>query len=349
AHDFNNVLTAIQGFSEMLAMSLDGDEDRLELVDQVRQGAHRGTALIQQLLAFGQRQVPQVEVFDAGTAVVEMLPMLRRLLEANIKVDVTASCSAPIRADRQQLQQVLLNLFVNARDAMRRSGGTITASIDRVDGGEHGTMALTVQDDGEGMDEPTLARAFEPFFTTKADGAGTGLGLSTVRDIVTEAGGSITAESAPGKGTTMRVLWPLTDEPPAPEPEPEPDSLHAQPGQRVLVVDDEDSNRELATRVLSRFGYEVVSAPDGEAALEIAASDDQIDVVVTDVVMPGIGGRLLAEEIVALRPDMRIVFTSGFTSDDVLRTRVRADLVKFLPKPYTADDLAAIVARALAD
>jgi len=341
AHDFNNILTAIHGFTDMLEMELDAGDDRLELVEQVRKGAERGAALTQQLLAFGRRQMTRVEVFDAGGAIVEMMPMLRRLLEANIHVDVTATASAPIHADRHQLQQVLLNLFVNARDAMT-DGGTIQVAIGRDDE----RMKLTVRDDGSGMDEATLAQAFEPFFTTKPTGEGTGLGLSTVYGIVTEAGGTIHGDSTEGQGTTFTILWPLATEPVQPRSNRSAD-VRAANGERVLVVEDDDANRKLATRVLERFGYDVLAAPDGETALELATSEDRIDLLLTDVVMPGIGGRLLAEEMTTTRPDLHIVFTSGYTSDDVLRHGVREDRVRFLAKPYTAEQLATIVAEAL--
>ncbi|MFN3242631.1 MAG: ATP-binding protein [Planctomycetota bacterium] len=348
AHDFNNILTAVRGFTDVLDMELERGDGRRELVEQIRKGADRGAALTQQLLAFGQRQMTRLETIDAGNAIVEMMPMLRRLLEANIHVDVLASASATIHADRHQLQQVLLNLFVNARDAMV-DGGTIEVRIGRVDdadGDAGGQMKLTVRDDGEGMDEATLRQVFEPFFTTKPDGVGTGLGLSTVYGIVHEAGGTITAHSEPGEGTSIEILWPLATETASPQT-PHATQLHAQNGERVLVVEDDDANRQLATRVLTRYGYDVLSAPDGETALELVTSEDRIDVMLTDVVMPGIGGRLLAQEAAAVRPDLRIVFTSGYTSDDVLRHGVREHLVAFLPKPYSARQLAAIVAESL--
>jgi len=342
AHDFNNILTAVIGFSDMLCMQMPESDSRYELVTQVRKAADRGAALTKQLLTFGRVHMARVEVFDASNAVVEMMPMLRRLIEANIEVDIFASSTTPIEADRGQFQQVLLNLLVNARDAMP-TGGKVTVAIDAPRGG---FLCLTVRDNGHGMDEETRARVFEPFFTTKAAGRGTGLGLSTVYGIVSEAGGHIEVESQVDRGSMFRIYWPLAEDAPKPAATPAEPSNSTQ-HETVLVVEDDDANRALAAKILRHRGYRVLTAPDGEAALEVASDDAKIDLLLTDVVMPGMGGRALAERLVERRPDIRIVFTSGYTSDDVLRHGVQEDMVDFLPKPYSAEQLANIVRGAL--
>lgn len=347
AHDFNNILTAVRGFADLLAMQLPKNAPEQEIVEQICTASERGAALTKQLLTFGGRQMTTIETIDASNAITEMMPMLRRLLEANIQLDLSATDSTPIQADRSQLQQVLLNLIVNARDAMPK-GGTITIEVRAesvATAPEPTHMCLTVRDTGTGMDEDTLARAFEPFFTTKPQGRGTGLGLSTIYGIVTDANATITATSDTGRGSTFEIEWPLARARQNEQPD-NPDSLRASNHETVLVVEDDESNRLLAASILKSFGYNILTAEDGHRALDIAA-DHEIDLLLTDVVMPGIGGRMLAEELAQRIPGLSIVFMSGYTADDVIRKEVRENTVEFLPKPYSARELAEIVHSAL--
>ncbi|HEB53894.1 MAG TPA: PAS domain-containing sensor histidine kinase [bacterium] len=343
AHDFNNVLTSVRGYADILLLGIAPDHPHRELVQQIHRAAERGAALTRQLAAFGRVQITRIETFDASNAVIEMMPMLRRLLETNIHVDLTAKGSAPVRADRSQLQQVLVNLLMNARDAMP-DGGTIHVSVEPVHvGGDRPKMRLKVQDSGLGMDEATRQRVFDPFFTTKQSVGTIGLGLSTVYGIVKEAGGTVGIDSREGEGTTVCILWPLaTADNPAPTPDSEPSSSGDRPPRDVtiLVAEDDATNRALAVRVLKDLGYSVLAAEDGQAALQLAAEQEHIDLLLTDVVMPGLGGRQLAERLAHVHPEAGVLFTSGHTTDDVLRQGIREDGVAFLPKPYSTEQLA---------
>ena len=252
AHDFNNILTTVVGFTDLLRMQIEPGEEAAEIVNQLRRSAERGTVLTKQLLTFGRVHMARIEVFDASEVVVAMAPMLQRLLEANVHIDVHANVVASIRADRGQFQQLLLNLLLNARDAML-DGGKVTVTVETNSANE---MRLTVQDTGCGMDEATKARVFEPFFTTKPAGQGSGLGLSTVYGIVSEAGGHIAVESEPDRGTTVIVRWPLAPaESPANRQRTIPPA--ATPDETVLVVEDDEANRSIASRVLQKRGYTV--------------------------------------------------------------------------------------------
>lgn len=349
AHDFNNILTAVRGFADLLTMQLDEQAPQAELVQQISRASERGSALTKQLLTFGGRQMTSIEVFDASNAIIEMIPMLRRLLEANIHVELSATASAHIEADRNQLQQVVLNLVVNARDAMP-NGGTVTIHVERSAQGATASaacaanpthMSLTVSDTGEGMSAETLARIFEPFFTTKPAGQGTGLGLSTIYGIVNESHATISATSELGQGATFQIDWPLAPGNIVEQPRDER-SLHSTKHETVLVVEDDEHNLLLAACILKSYGYHVMTADCGHAALEIP-SETKIDLLLTDVVMPGIGGRLLAESLQQLRPGLPVVFMSGYTADDVIRKDVQEHTVNFLAKPYSAIELAGVV------
>jgi signal transduction histidine kinase len=360
AHDFNNILTAVIGFTDLLHMQFGNTPSAADLLRQIRSAADRGSALIRQLLAFGRQEITRPVTFDPAHAIAELLPMLRRLLEANIQLELHVDDSAPIHADRGQFQQVLMNLLINARDAMPH-GGSVRIDV-RGDDEALGVpgIRITVRDTGTGMPPEVRQRVFEPFFTTKQPGKGTGLGLSTVYGIVVQAKGRIDVETAVGKGSTFHVLWPLaTDaddaEGPTHEalaPEVAPAAARTEPGAdplaTVLVVEDDDANRALAQRALELHGYRVLAAANGEQALAIAEATDEIDLLLTDVVMPGIGGREVAERLVAARQDLRVVFTSGFMSDDLLRFDIAEAEVDFLQKPYGPEELAATVRQALA-
>ena len=341
AHDFNNLLTAITGYRELALLQAGGNETLQRQLVGIGEAADRAAALTRQLLAFGRRQVLQPTVFDLNDAVAHAESLLRRVLGAHIEVVACLDpAGCPVRADQVQLDQVLMNLAVNARDAMP-DGGTLTIETARVDGER---VRLRVSDTGWGMDEETVRRAFEPFFTTKGPGKGTGLGLSTVYGIVSQSGGTVEVRSEPGRGATFEVLLPLTHQAPVKvEPQrPEP----ASGSERVLLVEDEPVVRELTREMLETHGYRVVCAGRPDDALALARSGP-FDLLVTDVVMPGMNGRALARALRAERPGLRVLYTSGYSDDAALQGGSLEPLAAFLQKPYSSGELAAAVRRTL--
>jgi two-component system, cell cycle sensor histidine kinase and response regulator CckA len=359
AHDFNNMLTAITGYGEMVRGALPvGDPLRLD-VDEILKAADRAAGLTRQLLAFSRQQVLQPRLVDLNHIVVDMEKLVRRLIGEDINFETSlASDLGWARADPGQIEQVLLNLCVNARDAMPE-GGTLTIETANVelegtsnngDNGDNGDgegavhgefIMLAVSDNGTGMDSETRARIFEPFFTTKAD-KGTGLGLATVYGIVKQSGGDVWVYSEPKQGTTLKVFLPRVRDIPDATPREERDSRPAASGtETVLVAEDEDSVRNLTQRVLERAGYSVLLARNGVEALEISERHQgPIDLLVTDMVMPSMNGRQLYERLVAVRPDLRVVYLSGYTDSTVLRSGLLDDTAKFLQKPFTGSALA---------
>ena len=367
AHDFNNILTAIQGNIALMAESLPPDSTLRPELDEVRSGAERAARLTDQLLAFSRRQVVRPRLLDLEEVIADLRSMLERLITEDVTL---ATRFGPdigrVRADRVHIEQVVMNLVVNARDAMI-AGGRIEIATERVEmaadeaaaipGATPGSYArLTVSDDGHGMDATTRARIFEPFFTTKDQGKGTGLGLSTVYGTVRQAGGFITVESEPGRGTRFSVYLPReeagdaadsTDVYPAhtrTDTTPEPGSHTPPTGINILVVEDERPVRALMKKILGRKGYVVLEAADGEDALRVAAAfPGEIHLLVTDLVMPGLGGREVAERLVGERPDLRTIFVSGYTADEVVRRGVVSGEHVFLGKPFTPAALVACV------
>ena len=346
AHDFNNVLTAVMGFADILRSLVPANDPNLELVHQIRLAAARGTNLTRQLLSFSRKQILRPEVFELGAEIHSMVPMLRRLLATNMQFDVQTATVGGVLVDRGQFQQVLLNLVVNARDAMPNGGClTIRTAAGQMDPGTP-AVRLTVTDTGTGMTDEVKAHLFEPFFTTKEHGRGTGLGLATVYGIVSQSGGRIELESSPGNGSVFHILWPRCEHANA-APTNQIAITAAPRTETLLVVEDDPANRDLAARILTHEGYTIITAASGEDALAVAESIPHIDLLLTDVVMPGIGGRILAERLVKARPGLRVVFMSGCTTDDVLRHGVSENTVAFLQKPYSADQLARIVQHTL--
>ncbi|MBL8734801.1 MAG: PAS domain S-box protein [Planctomycetes bacterium] len=336
AHDFNNILTAVLGFAEQIEQELPDAHPCQDLARQVQRAAQRGAQLTHQLLAFGRKQVVRTEVFDAAQLVEESVPMVRQLLGPEIRLEVTHEPGTWVRIDKVQFQQVLLNLVVNARDAMP-TGGRLTIVVRPCPVDDGVRVLLSVRDTGCGMDERVRERLFEPFFTTKEPGKGSGLGLSTVYGIVTQAGGTVTVDSAPGAGATFDVRWPAAT--PSGTDAPQPETVTASPRRaRVLLVEDDAANRELAARILRMHGHTLLLADSGEAALQIASEGGHIDLLVTDMVMPGISGRTVAERLLAERPGLRVLFVSGFLSDDELR-RGADPRWALLQKPFTANEL----------
>ena len=353
AHDFNNLLTVITSYTDLLAADLSPDDERdgvREDVREIRAAAARATALTRQLLAFSRKQVLRPEVVDVNEIVGGTAGMLSRLIPEDIDVRTElASDLALVEADPRQLEQVILNLAVNARDAMPHGGRLVIrteAGRAATDGTPH--VALSVVDDGCGMDRDTQLRMFEPFYTTKAPGQGTGLGLATVYGIVQQSGGCIRVDSAPGRGSTFTVVLPAL------AAEKRAASMAAQASEPpcgselVLLVEDEASVRALARRVLEKRGYTVLEARDGTEALAIAARrGDEVDLLLTDVVMPGMGGRELATALTRARPRIKVLFTSGHTEDEVLRRGISAQTQAFLPKPFSPRELATRVREVL--
>ncbi|HTD85323.1 MAG TPA: PAS domain S-box protein, partial [Candidatus Binatia bacterium] len=344
AHDFNNILTAIIGHTELMLQRLPTGDSLHGNADEIQKAAHRAAGLTRQLLAFSRKQVLQPKVIDINAVIADMNKMLQRLLGENIKLVTNADPQlGRVKADRSQMEQVLLNLAVNARDAMPK-GGTLTIGTENVglgtnsDAGAGHYVLVSVRDTGVGMSREVQARVFEPFFTTKELGKGTGLGLATCHGIIKQSGGHIGVFSELGKGTTFKVLLPRVNEPLDPVPttaEPQEGTRSSHGHERVLLVEDESMLRELAVTVLKNLGYEVLTAENGVQALEVVKGLDgmPLDLLITDVVMPEMGGRELAEKLQTLYPKTQTLFCSGYTEDSVIAGAEAAG--RFLQKPYT--------------
>jgi two-component system, cell cycle sensor histidine kinase and response regulator CckA len=348
AHDFNNLLAVILGYAELLRRDMRPGERGERRVDEIQKAAERAAALTRQLLAFSRKQVLDPKVLSLETVVSDLQSMLRRLIREDVRLNVSAAEGLwRIRADRSQVEQVLLNLSVNARDAMPE-GGTLTIGVTnaQLDVGGPAHLALppgryvklTVADTGCGMDAETLSHVFEPFFTTKEKGAGTGLGLATVYGIVQQSGGAVDVASAPQTGSTFTVYLPAVDSPleearavPAPPP--------AGRG-TLLVVEDEPSLRRLTCEILESQGYTVIDAASAAQALALVAEHQgPLDLMITDVIMPGLSGRQLAERVTERRPGMPVLYMSGYTADVIAHHGVLDPDIMLLEKPFTPDAL----------
>jgi CheY-like chemotaxis protein len=352
AHDFNNLLTAVNGYAELLVTEL-GDDPLAEDAREIRRAGERAAELTRQVLAFARRQVLTPKAIDVNQAVDGVSQMLGRLIGEHVLLVTTPSRGpAVVLADPGQLEQVLVNLAINARDAMP-GGGTLEIRVDRFEeAGDLGRnitgpgVLLTVTDTGTGMDETTLAHAFEPFFTTKQ--AGTGLGLATVHGIVHQSNGEVWAESSPGHGTTVSVLLRRVDAATGPASEPALPSARTGGRGTVLVAEDEPAVRSFVVSTLERAGYRVlVAGSPAEAVALTDGLDEPIDLLLTDMVMPGSSGQALAERLTAGRPSLRVVLMSGY--DPELAAHPMAGSFLFLAKPFGGDELTAAVARALSE
>ncbi|MEI9942136.1 MAG: response regulator [Pseudomonadota bacterium] len=360
AHDFNNLLSIVLSYSELAASTLvEGDPIRSDLI-QISEAGVRAAALTRQLLAFSHQQILQPKILNLNEVFAKMETMLQRLLGEDIELrSPPAAVLQRIMADPGQVEQVIMNLAVNARDAMPQ-GGQITVETTDVmldeaftsrfldaKAGPH--VLLSVSDTGTGMSPATLARVFEPFFTTKEAGKGTGLGLATVFGIVRQSGGMVCVDSEVGSGTTFSVYFPVAAG--TVNPLPEPVSLERRSlfgTETILLVEDEERVRVLVRTILHRFGYVVLDAQSGGDALLLCEQHpDNIDLLLTDVVMPRMSGRQLAERLAEIRPEMKVLYMSGYTSDAVVRHGVHDATIAFIQKPITPGALARRVREAL--
>jgi PAS domain S-box-containing protein len=365
AHDFNNLLTAINGYSDILLDSMDAGDPNRPAIEEIKKAGEKAAALTKQMLAFSRKQVVVPKVLDANSVVADMLNLIRRLIGENMELEVVLEPEAGrFKADFALVQQVILNLALNARDAMPHGGrlSIVTGSESirddagmRKDGsgfhlkavaGHYVTFA--VRDTGMGMDEGVLSHLFEPFFSTKEKGKGTGLGLSTVYGVVKQFHGAIKVDSRIGEGTTFTIFLPRVEteakaEPPRPESRKGPDAGQDRGRERILLVEDEEGVRKMARAILEEKGYSVATAADGREALAwFRDHEGEADLLLTDIVMPGMNGRELAGIVRGLKPDIRVVFISGYTEDDAVLKDLDAGSA-FQAKPFTPEALTRIV------
>jgi signal transduction histidine kinase/ActR/RegA family two-component response regulator len=351
AHDFNNLLTTMIGYCQLASNTLTEGHKVTEYVHQIESAAQKAAALADQLLSFSRRKVLQPKVFDVNAVVDDLARMLRRSVGEQVKVVVRlASDLWLVRADPSEIGRALMNLCLNARDAMP-AGGTLTIRTANVTFGDAaarmhnlGTgryVELLVRDTGIGMGPETQIHVFEPFFTTKGTGKGTGMGLAIVLGIAEQSGGTVWCESKVGKGTRFKLLLPATTAASEPEVRPAGGMAEAPKGSEVvLLVEDEDQVRKLASEFLQGQGYVVLEARDGREGLSVCkAHQGKIDLLLSDVVMPELGGRELAERILTMRPDIKLLFMSGHTQDVILKEGIEAG-TPFLQKPFAPSDLA---------
>jgi len=358
AHDFNNLLTIIRGYSRLLLDRGPAQEFRggLERIDDA---ADRAASLTSQLLAFSRRQVLQPKVFNLNALIHDLEKMLRRVISEDIEMrTILAPDLGSVRADRTQIEQVILNLVVNARDAMQHGGKlmleTANVYLDEISASQHETMraghyiSLTISDTGTGILKENLPRIFEPFFTTKELGKGTGLGLSMVYGIIKQSGGHIWVYSEPGQGTSLKIYLPRINAPVDALVPEHPHATSIRGNETILLAEDDAQVRELASEALASSGYSVLVAETPEAAVEICRQHKaSIDLLLTDVVMPGLGGRELAKQASSIRPDLRVLFMSGYTPQAILHHGELDANTFFLQKPFTPSQLAAKVREVL--
>jgi len=355
AHDLNNMLAAILGFGDLLSQSLDPDDPRLADVEQITRAATRSAGLTHQLLAFARREMIQPRPLDLNTVIHHVQPLVPPLLGENVELELRlAPDLGVVYADARQTEQIVMNLVLNARDAMPQGGGvTIETGVVQLSPGEREfsgrfTM-LSVTDTGHGMDAATLRRIWEPFFTTKPKGHGTGLGLASVYGSAKQSGGFVWADSEPGCGTTVQVYWPEVRAAAEPPAEPEAEAPPPVGGtETILIVEDEELVRALGVRALRSYGYACHAARDAAEALRLVDElGANVDLVVTDVVMPGMSGGDLGAQLAHLRPGLSVVYTSAFTDEDVIRRGMLRAGRPFLQKPFTPAELARAVREAL--
>lgn len=358
AHDFNNILVAILGNAELLAQQTQDRPDLLESVEEIAQAGERAARLVRQLLIFSRKQELTLRRLDLRQVLDDLVGLLRRLIGENLDFALLLpEPPVPVKADKSQLEQVVINLVANARDAMPK-GGKLRVALDleelrdtppgaRQSVGAGAYAAITVSDTGLGMDEATMARAFDPFFTTKSLGHGTGLGLATVYSIAQSSGGCVTLQSEPDRGTTVKVYLPLSQGVNA-----TPSNIKPPPaqggGETILVVEDDEGVSGLVVELLRRKGYRVLHAKDGMRALQIWEQEStRIDLILTDMVMPRMGGATLAAQLSLQKSPPRILFMSGHADQSIKNLSSRGIHVELLEKPFSPDDLIGSVRRAI--
>lgn len=350
AHDFNNILTVIIGYSELAAFRLGSGHGVAKHLHEIKLAAERAASLTRQLLAFSRQQVLYPRVLDLNSVVNNLTRMLLRLIGEDVSLSFKAGVVGPIKADLGQIEQVLMNLVVNARDAMP-NGGVIsieTSAVDLADGYVDSHLSvrpghyvmLSVSDTGCGMDEKTVSQIFEPFFTTKAPGQGTGLGLSTVYGIVKQSDGYIWVYSELERGTTFKVYFPEQAEGTQRQVEVSPQLDLAIGAETLLVVEDDEALRKLTTALLAGAGYQVLQAGSGDAALQLVSNSDQhIDLVLSDVLMPVMSGIELSAQLRKIRPGLKVLLMSGYAGDLIARYRVKEREIMLIEKPFTRHGL----------
>jgi two-component system cell cycle sensor histidine kinase/response regulator CckA len=352
AHDFNNILNVIGGYTELMMNKLPGGDPLSRNAERVLAAAKRAADLVAQLLAFSRKQMLTTRVLNLNAVIGDILEMLRRLIREDVHLVFSPAPDLNlVSADQTQIEQVVINLTVNARDAMRDGGELKIETMNVKVASPGGVLSLSpgeyasivVSDTGCGMDKDTLARIFEPFFTTKEFGLGTGLGLSTVYGIVKQSGGEILVESDPGHGSTFTIYLPKTVEQPSPANIHETATRIMQGGETILVVEDEEALRDATREYLEGLGYTVLTARDGEEALEIAMRyPGSLQLLITDLVMPRLSGRSVRERLVRLRPGLKAIFMSGYT-EDLDQTSTPEQNVPFLRKPFLLRELGKLV------
>jgi PAS domain S-box-containing protein len=359
AHDFNNLLTVISSYSDMLIQDLGTGDPRRADLEEIRKAAQGAASLTRQLLAFSRQQVIEPRNLALNDAVQAASKMLNRVIGEDIELAFLPGADPiTVRMDPGQLEQIVMNLAINSRDAMPQGGKltieTSAVTLDAEHAAAHwpsvpGRFALlAVSDTGIGMDEQTRARIFEPFFTTKEIGKGTGLGLATVYGIVKQSGGFIWVYSEPGQGAVFKIYLPLLDQPVATADQAFAPVVHARGTETILLAEDSGAVRTAAKHILERQGYTVIGAPSGKAAINILGKWQlPIHLLLTDVIMPEMSGRELAEEFLALRPDGKVLFMSGYTDDAVVLHGLLESGLAFLQKPFTPDALASKVREVL--
>jgi PAS domain S-box-containing protein len=347
AHDFNNLITIINGYSQMVLGNLPANDENRSSVEQIMKAGERAAELTRQLLTFSRRQVARPKALDLNTVVASTAVMLRRLIGEHIELRIVeGSDLGKVHADPGQIEHVILNLAVNSRDAMPSGGMLIletqnvvmeepyAGSNVKIQPGRYVMLAVT--DTGTGMDEQTRSHLFEPFFTTKAQGHGTGLGLSTAYGIVKQSKGEIVIYSEPERGTCVKIYFPAVAEAASEDASESIPERVLSGTETILLVEDEEAVRKLVRRTLEQQGYQMVVAASGTEALELAQNHPgRIQLVITDVVMPQMGGQQLAERLKALRPNIQVLYVSGYTESVVVRTGSLAKGDTFLQKPFT--------------
>ena len=351
AHDFNNLLMVVLGYSDLLLSEAGNHPSLVRGLHEIKTAGERGAELTAQLLAFSRKQIAQPRPLNLNSLIRQSLGMLERVIGEDVQLQVSLAPDLwNIKADRGQLHQVLMNLVANGREAMPHGGALSVTTCNRageIAGDE--SVVLEVRDTGAGMDEITRRHLFEPFFTTKGRGKGAGLGMATVFSVVTQAGGQIAVESEPGRGTLLRVSFPRDNSPVAPESPAREFVPPAAMRGRALVVEDQPEVRTVACTILRNLGLEVLEASDGQEALALADADAAaIDLLLTDVIMPGLNGRDLAARVTAKRSRAKVIFMSGYTDRIMSPDGLLDSSVAFLQKPFKPEDLARLVSRALA-